>query len=182
MPRPPCDHSDFQAQVNVGRLSNETGGPIAVYTADVTISCAQCGVPFRFVGLTAGSHYAEPRVSIDGIEMRAPIEPAEHEVLAPKASYTIPAAPMSAPTMPKLYDITSDEIREVSQFDINRLAATAQAYGQLVVMLGTELKFASDGQDETLETRLSIIRAKLTSIRERLAQKILLADCDLPGE
>lgn len=83
--------------------------------------------------------------------------------------------------MPKFYDITSDEIREVSQRDINCLAATAQAYGQLVVMLGTELKFASAGQDETLETRLSIIRAKLTSIRERLAQKILLADCDLPG-
>ena len=83
--------------------------------------------------------------------------------------------------MPKFYDITSDEIREVSQRDINRLAATAQAYGQIVVMLGTELKFDPDDHEEDFETRLSIIRAKLTSIRERLAQKILLADCDLPG-
>jgi hypothetical protein len=30
---------------------------------------------FGFVGLSAGSHYAEPRVSMDGTELRAPIKP-----------------------------------------------------------------------------------------------------------
>ena len=33
---------------------------------------------------------SEPRVSFDGTEMRAPIEPAEHQVFAAAASYTMP--------------------------------------------------------------------------------------------
>ena len=90
MPRPPCDHSNFRASVRVGRLTRDDGGPVTGYTADVEISCEQCGMPFRFVGLAAGNHHSEPRVSVDGTELRAPIEPAEHQVFAPAASYTMP--------------------------------------------------------------------------------------------
>ena len=52
------------------------GGPVTGYTADIKIKCSDCGLAFRFRGLPAGSHYAEPRLSADGLEMRAPIEPA----------------------------------------------------------------------------------------------------------
>ncbi len=90
MKRPPCDHNDFFVQANIGRLSREPGGPITDYTADITVQCNACRMPFRFVGLAAGSHHAEPRVSIDGTELRAPLEPAEHEAFAPRASYTMP--------------------------------------------------------------------------------------------
>lgn len=85
-----CAHEDFMATVDVGRLSNEEGGPINGYTFEARIKCTQCNLPFRFIGLPAGNHFAEPRVNIDGTELRAPIEPAEHQVFKPTASYSIP--------------------------------------------------------------------------------------------
>lgn len=71
-----CAHMNFQAHARVGRLTDTEGGPVTGYTADIKIECTECGLPFRFRGLAAGSHYAEPRVSIDGTELRAPLEPA----------------------------------------------------------------------------------------------------------
>lgn len=90
MSAPKCEHPEFSAMVRVGRLSKDDGGPITGYTADVKVECAKCRLPFRFIGLTAGNHYAEPRVSMDGTELRAPIEPAEHERFAPLADYVMP--------------------------------------------------------------------------------------------
>lgn len=86
-----CSHESFKANVRVGRLTNTDGGPVTGYCADITVTCADCGLPFRFIGLAAGNHHAEPRVSVDGVELRAPLEPAVHEVFAPRASYTFPA-------------------------------------------------------------------------------------------
>lgn len=85
-----CSHLNFKASVNVGRLSHDEGGPITGYTADVRVNCAECGLAFRFIGLAAGNHYAEPRVSMDGTELRAPIEPALHDKFSPRAHYAIP--------------------------------------------------------------------------------------------
>jgi hypothetical protein len=87
-----CRHEKFAGRVDITRLSEKSGGPVTGYTADVTIRCDQCGLPFRFVGIAAGNHYAEPRVSVDGQELRAPIEPAEGEKLAPWAGYVLPPA------------------------------------------------------------------------------------------
>lgn len=85
-----CEHKNFRANVQVGRLSEKDDGPITSYSADVKIQCEDCGLPFRFVGLSAGAHFAEPRVSIDGLELRAPIEPAIHEKFIPHAGYSLP--------------------------------------------------------------------------------------------
>lgn len=85
-----CEHLNFRADVKVGRLSETDGGPITGYCADVTVKCADCGLPFRFIGLAAGNHHSEPRVSIDGTELRAPIEPATHQRFAASAAYTMP--------------------------------------------------------------------------------------------
>jgi hypothetical protein len=71
-----CPHMNFSAKVDVTRLTDTDDGPVSGYTTDISVHCAECGLPFRFMGLSAGSHYAEPRVSIDGTELRAPIEPA----------------------------------------------------------------------------------------------------------
>lgn len=85
-----CVHMNFDAMCSVGRLSEDEGGPITGYTIGVQVKCRECGLPFRFIGLEAGSHFAEPRVSADGTELRAPIEPATHERFAPRASYVLP--------------------------------------------------------------------------------------------
>lgn len=71
-----CKHEHFTASVNVGRLSHKDNGPIKGYTAEVQIKCAQCGLPFRFVGLECGSSQVAPKVSANAQELRAPIEPA----------------------------------------------------------------------------------------------------------
>lgn len=86
-----CEHNNFQCMANIGRLCGEEGGPITGYTADIEIRCADCGLQFRFVGLNAGSSHIEPRVSIDGTQLRAPIEPAVHEKFLPHAAYTFPS-------------------------------------------------------------------------------------------
>lgn len=85
-----CEHFNFKCSAAIGRLSKVEGGPITGYCADVRVNCAECGLPFRFIGIAAGNNPFEPRVSIDGTELRAPLEPALHEKFAPMASYTMP--------------------------------------------------------------------------------------------
>ncbi len=67
-----CEHEDFKASVAVGRL---TGGATMKYTAEVKISCAQCGRQFQFLGLEPGVDQGGARVSIDGMEARLAICP-----------------------------------------------------------------------------------------------------------
>lgn len=71
-----CAHASFRADVRVGRLTKTDEGPVTAYTADVRITCHDCGLPFRFLGLSAGSSPDRPTVSVDALELRAPLEPA----------------------------------------------------------------------------------------------------------
>ena len=83
-----CQHEQFTAQVNVGRVTHE-GQPLR-FVADITISCVQCGEPFRFLGVESGLHFERPTVSIDALELHAPIEPELVKVLAQRSRYTMP--------------------------------------------------------------------------------------------
>lgn len=71
-----CPHEDFSASVEVNRLTGEPGGPVTAYSADIRVSCAQCGEPFRWIGVRAGLKPDRPMVSIDEAELHAPIRPA----------------------------------------------------------------------------------------------------------
>lgn len=71
-----CAHETFDAQANVFRLSAVEGGPINAYKIEVTVHCAVCGLKFRFLGLPFGSHPTQPTMSVDGLELRATLEPA----------------------------------------------------------------------------------------------------------
>lgn len=78
-PDQPCPHADFDAVVTVGRIGEGDIGSMGQptgYLAEVTVACKACSEPFRFVGLTAGLSFAEPRVSVDGKTLMAPIRPA----------------------------------------------------------------------------------------------------------
>ena len=77
-----CEHNDFFATVNVGRIQRGEGGPVYRYSADVRIVCTQCGVPMRFIGLPAGVDLNGAAVSIDGTEARLAIAP-KGEVITP---------------------------------------------------------------------------------------------------
>ena len=70
-----CQHEQFRSKANVHRLTD--GGTVVTgYSVSFHVECEQCGLPFRFRGSHYGSSYHEPMLSADGLELRAPIEPA----------------------------------------------------------------------------------------------------------
>ena len=83
-----CTHEDFHARVAVGRILD-----VGKFVADVTIKCADCGEPFRFVGVPAGISYDHPMISIDGLELHAPIEPEIEKRLMDRATFHMTKAP-----------------------------------------------------------------------------------------
>jgi hypothetical protein len=79
-PDQPCLHLHFDAQVDVGRIEPGPGGGMPkAFVADIHINCAAaprgCGVAFAFPGIPIGLSFDEPRVSVDGTELRAPVRP-----------------------------------------------------------------------------------------------------------
>ena len=71
-----CAHMNFHADVVVGRIqAGESDATIIGYSADVCIKCADCGLPFEFVGLPMGYSPIQPMCSVDGQEARMPIMP-----------------------------------------------------------------------------------------------------------
>jgi hypothetical protein len=83
-----CKHEVFLARVEVNRLV-DTG----CFSADVTIMCKVCKEPFRFLGVPAGSSYEWPMVSVNGLELRAPIEPQGEPRIFTSARFEMPPRP-----------------------------------------------------------------------------------------
>lgn len=77
----PCPHLKFEASVAVNRIGEaETAdGLPRAYVADITVRCADCDEPFRWVGVPAGLSFAHPMVSVDEAELRAPLRPASSD-------------------------------------------------------------------------------------------------------
>jgi len=42
-----CDHPQFLADINVGRITQEEGGPVVAFIADASVECAVCGQQFE---------------------------------------------------------------------------------------------------------------------------------------
>jgi hypothetical protein len=70
----PCTHERFHTDVAVIRIEETQQ-----LTTDIRVHCEDCGMPFRWLGLKMGSHPSRPMVSVDGLELRAPIAPADQE-------------------------------------------------------------------------------------------------------
>jgi hypothetical protein len=74
-----CTHQRFVCHANVNRLEDTPGGDITGFSADITIQCADCEIPFRFLGLPGGLLADGAAVSVDGTEARLAITPATGE-------------------------------------------------------------------------------------------------------
>lgn len=61
------------------------------YMADIKIFCAECGMPFEFVGVEAGMLFTKPMASADAQTLRAPIKPKGSSVLPAIPGFTIRA-------------------------------------------------------------------------------------------
>jgi hypothetical protein len=71
-----CAHENFDAYVEVGRITDSDGTAVIAYAANIRVECAGCREPFRWTGLKAGLSPAGPMCSVDETEMRAPLRPA----------------------------------------------------------------------------------------------------------
>jgi hypothetical protein len=80
-----CPHEQFGAQVGVHHMEDS-----GAFIAEVTIGCAQCGLPFRFKGVAAGVSWERPTCSIEGLTLNAPIEPELVRVLQAGARFEMP--------------------------------------------------------------------------------------------
>lgn len=90
-----CLHPVFEASVDVVRL-NDAGAKSETatnYMADIKIHCMKCKVPFSFLGLKGGFSYSEPRSSIDGFEIRAPIAPGPQPFITGSITYDLKGGP-----------------------------------------------------------------------------------------
>ena len=65
-----CAHMNFSANVAVNRIEDK-----GRFAADIRIRCAECGLPFQFLGLKPGLDANGARVSLDGLEARMAICP-----------------------------------------------------------------------------------------------------------
>jgi hypothetical protein len=76
-PDRPCPHENFNAYVDVNRITASDTDPTVVgYNADIKVTCADCGEPFRWTGIPAGVSPRQPMCSIDETELHAPLRPA----------------------------------------------------------------------------------------------------------
>ena len=79
-PSPPadiknCQHMNFKTICKVIRLTDVEGGPVTGYAADINIYCADCKMPFQFLGVKVGCIATEPTTDVAGSELRIPIKP-----------------------------------------------------------------------------------------------------------
>ena len=70
----PCIHDNFECHLGVNRLLSDEEMLVG-YAVDIDIECADCGIPFEFVGLPLGRSPAHPTSDPFRHELRAPITP-----------------------------------------------------------------------------------------------------------
>lgn len=70
-----CEHENFACVVEVNRLTEAEMGPVAGYSADIRVECADCREPFCFRGVPMGLSQFAPTGSLDGTVLTAPIHP-----------------------------------------------------------------------------------------------------------
>lgn len=75
--------------MDVNRITPTDDAPLRFH-ADVRIACADCREAFRFLGCESGLRWDRPMVSIDGLELRAPIEPEGIPMLSQRSTFEMP--------------------------------------------------------------------------------------------
>ena len=65
-----CKHMTFSATVSVARIED-----VGAFSAELKLVCQDCGIPFKFLGMPAGSSSKHPTTSFGGEEARLPVAP-----------------------------------------------------------------------------------------------------------
>jgi hypothetical protein len=75
-----CEHKNFESGVVVTRILDTDAAIISNYMASVRIRCADCGLPFEFIGFEGGFSFLKPMTDPFGKELRLPIQPSKDPV------------------------------------------------------------------------------------------------------
>lgn len=78
-----CSHDGFTGEVKIARL-DDTGQ----FVAEIQVRCAECGLPFRFLGPPTGLSFAHPTVDVPATTLHAPIAPGERTIADVPTSIT----------------------------------------------------------------------------------------------
>lgn len=70
-----CEHLDFEANVEVSRITDGEDGELTNIYADVRVWCKECGEALCFIGVPPGLSPRQPRVEIGAKELRCPMRP-----------------------------------------------------------------------------------------------------------
>lgn len=84
-----CKHEQFGCECKIQRMEDRAGS-VGEFILEVTAKCVQCDEPFRMLGLPAGLSFTRPMVSIDGLELRIPIEPQGDPRIFASAHFEMP--------------------------------------------------------------------------------------------
>lgn len=68
-----CQHENFEASVDVGRITNEEGGDVCAFVAEVKVRCIDCGENFGFRGMAPGMSWGEPTRTPDALQATLPL-------------------------------------------------------------------------------------------------------------
>ena len=84
-----CTHEDFNAHVEVNRITQVEGGPPVVYTAEIKVECRKCGQEMEFVGLPHGMSFYRPTMSMNCDKVCLPMVIPGEEVPAGLAGFSV---------------------------------------------------------------------------------------------
>jgi hypothetical protein len=71
-----CTHDRFTTVAEMARLVDPDTEEVVMLRVKLKVTCSDCGLPFRFVGLPTAESTKFPTVNPDATELRAPVEPA----------------------------------------------------------------------------------------------------------
>lgn len=119
-----CLHTRFGGATKVNYLDD-----VGRWIAEITIECEQCGEKFRWSGVPSGFDVLRPMSSIDGLELRAPIEPQGDKVmLASRSAFHVPAKKVDREIIEETIAIMREAVKSFGpSFPIQPESVTAWA-------------------------------------------------------
>lgn len=95
MSEPACQHTSYIAAVDVHRVA-DADGVVRSVIAELQICCADCKMPFHFLGPPTGLSFTQPCVDVPATKLLAPIEPGERVLAEAPSRLTFETLPRSA--------------------------------------------------------------------------------------
>lgn len=86
-----CPHPTFTASVSVRRIGADADRQPTHLMAEVSVCCAACGVPFRFLGTGTGMSFSKPTVDLPATTLHAPIAEGERTEMPEQIRVEVPS-------------------------------------------------------------------------------------------